>query len=97
MHDQGGGNSADGCTKMALTALVPRPTRNADGVTLGSPAEEGPPVSSERLDLASQSGIMGFACLAAQRSSSVAILPQHMLNTIAEERAPFTWRLYAHK
>ncbi len=48
--------------------------------------------------MAPKSGVMEPSCLAARRSLPVTdALPQCVLNTISEARAPSTRRLYAHK
>ncbi len=65
----------------------------ADPVT--DPLEKGPPLSSERDDMASTARVMGPACVAARREPFG--LPQRVLNTMAKARAPFTRCLYALK
>ncbi len=98
VQDQGGeGNVAVGHAEMAHAALVLGPIRTAVGTALDNSTEEGPSVSSGGLDLASPTRTMGSTCLAAQRSSPIVTLPQRMLDTITEARAPSTRRLYAHK
>ncbi len=62
---------------------------------LADPLETGPPLSSERHDMASTARVMGTACVAARWEPFV--LPEHVLNTMAESRAPSTRRLYALK
>ncbi len=57
--------------------------------------ETGPPLSSERHAVASTAQVMGPACMAAQREPFD--LPEHVLNNMAEARAPSTRRLYALK
>ncbi len=47
---------------------------------VADPLETGPPLSSERYDMASTARIMGPACVAAQREPFS--LPEHVLNTI---------------
>ncbi len=61
----------------------------------GDPLETGPPLSSERHDIASTAQVMGPAFLAARRKPFV--LPERVLNLMAEARAPSTRRLYALK
>ncbi len=62
---------------------------------MADPLETGPPLSSKRHDMASTARVMGPACVAAQREHFV--LPERVLNTMAEARAPSTRRLYALK
>ncbi len=50
------------------------------------PLETGPPLSSERHDMASTARVMGPACVAARREPFV--LPERVLNTMAEASAP---------
>ncbi len=59
------------------------------------PLETGPPLSSERHYMASTARVMGPACVAARREPFV--LPERVLDTMAEARAPSTRRLYALK
>ncbi len=60
---------------------------------MADPLETGPPLSSERHDMASTARVMGPARVAARRE----LLPERVLNTMAEARAPSTRRLYALK
>ncbi len=62
---------------------------------MADPLEMGPPLSSKRHDMASTTRVMGPACVAALREPF--ILPEHVLNTMAEARAPSTRRFYALK
>ncbi len=62
---------------------------------MADPLETGPPLSSERHDIASTARVMGPACVAARRETFV--LPERVLNTMAEARAPSTRRLNALK
>ncbi len=62
---------------------------------MADPLETGPPLSSERHDMASTARVMGPACVAARREPFV--LPERVLDTMAEARAPSTRRLYALK
>ncbi len=57
--------------------------------------ERGPLFSSERYDMASTARVIGLACVAAQREPFG--LSEHVLNTMAEARAPSIQRLYALK
>ncbi len=57
--------------------------------------ETGPPLSSERHDMGSTAWAMGPACVAARREPFS--LPERVLNTMAEARAPSTRCLYALK
>ncbi len=85
-------------TEMAQSAVVPRTGGVAGSPPVDYPTEERPSLSSTRNDLAPKSGVMEPSCLAARRSLPVTdTLPQRVLNTISEARAPSTRRLYAHK
>ncbi len=64
-------------------------------LTARGQTETGPPLSSERHDMASTARVMSPACVAARREPFV--LPEHVLNTMAEARAPSTRRLYILK
>ncbi len=57
--------------------------------------ETGPPLSSKRHEMASMARVMGPACVAARREPFV--LPEPVLDTMAEARAQSTRRLYALK
>ncbi len=59
------------------------------------PLEMGPLLSSERYAMASTARVMGSACVAAQQEPFG--LPERVLNTMAEARAPSTRYLYALK
>ncbi len=72
--------------------ITPTPTV---GSPVAKPLETGPPLSSEWHDMASTARVMGPACVAARRKTFV--LPERVLNTMAEARAPSTRRLYALK
>ncbi len=67
----------------------------ADGSPVANPLETGPPFSSERHDMVSTARVIGPACVAARREPFS--LPECVLNTMAEARAPSTRRLYALK
>ncbi len=67
----------------------------AESIPVADPLEMGRPFSSERHDMASMARVMGPACVAARREPFV--LPEHVLNTMAEARALSTRRLYALK
>ncbi len=62
---------------------------------VADPLETGPPLSSERHDMASTARVVGPACVAARREPFV--LAERILDTMAEARAPSTRRLYALK
>ncbi len=62
---------------------------------VADPLETGPPLSSERYDMASTARVMVPACVAAQREPFR--LPERVLNTMAEARAPSTQCLYTLK
>ncbi len=67
----------------------------ADGSPVANPLETGPPFSSERHNMVSTARVIGPACVAARREPFS--LPEYVLNTMAEARAPSTRRLYALK
>ncbi len=67
----------------------------AESSPVADPLEMGPPLSGERHDIASTAQFMGPACVAARREPFV--LPERVLNTMVEARAPSTRRLYALK
>ncbi len=67
----------------------------AESSPLADPLETGPPLSSERHDMASTARVMGPACVAARRKTFV--LPERVLNNMAEAKAPSIRRLYALK
>ncbi len=62
---------------------------------MANPLETEPPLSSERHAMASTARVMGPLCVAAQREPFN--LPERVLSTMAEVRAPSTRRLYALK
>ncbi len=67
----------------------------ADGSPVANPLETGPPLLSERHNMASTARVMGPACVASRREPFS--LPERVLNTMAEARAPSTRCLYALK
>ncbi len=62
---------------------------------MADPLETGPPLSSKRHNMASTARVTGPACVATRREPFV--LPESVLNTMAEARAPSTRRLNALK
>ncbi len=72
-----------------------RVIQGAESSPVADPLETGPPLSSERQDMASTALVLGPVFVAAQREPF--ILPERVLNTMAEARAPSTRRLYALK
>ncbi len=62
---------------------------------VANPLQTGPPLSSERYAMASTAWVMSLACVATQREPFG--LPEHVLNMMAETRAPSTRCLYALK
>ncbi len=60
----------------------------AQSSPMADPLETGPPLSSERYAMESTARVMGPAFVAAQREPFG--LPERVLNTMAEARAPFT-------
>ncbi len=69
-----------------------------DGSPVANPPETGPPFEANGTiwhDMAFTARVMGSTCVAARREPFC--LPEHVLNTMAEARAPSTRRLYAPK
>ncbi len=60
----------------------------AESSPVADPLETGPPLSSERHDMAFTARVMGPACVAARWEPFV--LPERVLNTMAEAKAPST-------
>ncbi len=77
------------------STLVVRADSAAHSSPVAHSSETGPPVSSERDNLAPSARSVGPAPLAARREP--ASFSESMLNTISEARAPSTRRLYALK
>ncbi|CAM4659841.1 unnamed protein product [Leuciscus chuanchicus] len=75
--------------------LVPNCDAVSEHRPVASASEEGSPLSSQRLDLASSPRAVVPACVGHQRVP--ADLPQGVLNTITQARAPSTRHLYASK
>ncbi len=69
--------------------------RSAESSPVADPLEMGSPLSSVRHDMASTARVMGPPCVAARREPFV--LPERILNTMAEARSPSTRRLYTLK
>ncbi len=67
----------------------------AHGSPVANPPQTGPPFSSWRHDMASTAQVMGPACVAARWEPFS--LPERVLSTMAEARAPSTRCLYALK
>ncbi len=67
----------------------------AESSPMANPLETGPPFSSEWHDMAFTVRVMGPACVSARREPFV--LPERVLNTMAEARAPSTRCLFALK
>ncbi len=59
---------------------------------VANPLETGPPLSTEWHAMASTARVIDPACVAAQREPFN--LPEHVISTMAEARAPSTRRLY---
>ncbi len=72
-----------------------RVTPAAESSPVADPLETGPPLSSERHDVSSTARVMGPACVAARRKPFV--LPERVLDTMAEARTLPTRRLYTLK
>ncbi len=67
----------------------------AESSPVADPLETGPPLSSERHNMAPTARVMGPACVAARQEPFV--LPERVLNIMAEARAPSTRCFYALK
>ncbi len=67
----------------------------AESSPLADPLGTGTPLSSEWHNMASTAKVMGPACVVARQEPFV--LPEHVLNTMSEARAPSTRCLYALK
>ncbi len=70
----------------------------ADGSPVANPPETGPPFKANGTiwhDMAFTAQVMGSTCVAARREPFC--LPEHVLNTMAEARAPSTRRFYTPK
>ncbi len=65
----------------------------ADSSPVADLLETGPPLSSELHNMASTARVMGPPCVAARREPFG--LPECVLNTMVEARAPSTRQLYA--
>ncbi len=77
------------------TTLVVRADSATDSSPLARAPETGSPLSGERNNMAPSTRAVGSLHLAAQREPTG--LPERVLNTISEARAPSTRRLYALK
>ncbi len=75
--------------------LKPRADSATDSSPLARAPETGSPLSGERNNMTPSTRAVGFLPLAAQREPTG--LPERVLNTISEARAPSTRRLYALK
>ncbi len=80
---------------MGKPTLVVRADSAADSSPLAHAPETGSPLSGERNNMAPSTRAVGSPSLAARREPIS--LPERVLNTISEARAPSTRRLYALK
>ncbi|CAM4642809.1 unnamed protein product [Leuciscus chuanchicus] len=80
---------------LGIQAVVSRAVSVIGQNSLACSAEERPPHTGQRDDMASTTRLMGPPCLAPKRVPRD--LPEKVLNTISEARAPSTRRLYALK
>ncbi len=84
--------------ELAEPALVHGPDRAAGGTALADPHQEGPAISSERLSVAPESGVVEPSCMAASGiSEELSALHSRVLDMLMEVWAPATRRLYALK
>ena len=87
--------SAISSSSLADPGLVPRVDAAVCSRPVANPSEARPPDSGQQDNLASPSRLMGPTCMATQRVPQN--LPEGVLNTIKEARAPSTRRLYLSK
>ncbi len=90
-----GSQGAIGGPLVEEPTLVVRADSATDSSPLARAPETGSPLSGERNNMAPSTRAVGSLHLAAQRESTG--LPERVLNTISEARAPSTRRLYALK
>ncbi len=90
-----GSQGAIGGPLVEEPTLVVRADSATDSSPLAPAPETGSPLSGERNNMAPSTRAVGFLRLAAQREPTG--LPERVLNTISEARAPSTRRLYALK
>ncbi|KAK2901343.1 hypothetical protein Q8A67_009458 [Cirrhinus molitorella] len=97
VQDQGGrGAGPAGCAVLAHPDLVRRPHAPRDSPSLEDSPEEGPSFSGGRHDLAPASRSMEPARVASGRDTEdLAGLPQAVIDTITQARAPSTRQAYA--
>ncbi len=84
-----------GGTNLGCQSLVVRADSATDSSPLARAPETGSPLSGERNNMAPSTRAVGSLHLAAQREPTG--LPERVLNTISEARAPSTRRLYTLK
>ncbi len=90
-----GSQGAIGGPLVEEPTLVVRADSATDSSPLARASETGSPLSGERNNMAPSTRAVGSLHLAAQREPTG--LPERVLNTISEARAPSTRRLYALK
>ncbi|CAM4733894.1 unnamed protein product [Leuciscus chuanchicus] len=87
--------SATSSSVLEEPGLVPSSDAAGKHCPMADTGEEGPPLSSQGLDLASSPGALVPTCVGHQRVP--VSLPEGVLNTITQARAPSTRRLYSSK
>ncbi|KAL0165463.1 hypothetical protein M9458_037307, partial [Cirrhinus mrigala] len=99
VQDQGGrGAGLVGCAVLAHPDLVCRPQAPCDSPSLEDSPEEGPSFSGDGHNLAPASRPLEPPCVASGRDSAdLTGLPQAVINTITQARAPSTRQAYALK
>ncbi|KAL0147058.1 hypothetical protein M9458_057582, partial [Cirrhinus mrigala] len=97
VQDQRGwGAGSAGCAVLAHPNLICRPHAPPDSPSLEDPLEEGPSFSGDGHYLAPASRSMEPACVASgQDTLDLAGLPQAVVETITQSRAPSTRQAYA--
>ncbi|KAL0147599.1 hypothetical protein M9458_057105, partial [Cirrhinus mrigala] len=97
VQDQGGrGAGSAGCAVLAHPDLVCRPHAPRDSPSLEDPLEEGPSFSGDGHNLAPASRSVEPACVASGRDTvDLSGLPQAVIETITQSRAPSTRQAYA--
>ncbi|KAL0147601.1 hypothetical protein M9458_057107, partial [Cirrhinus mrigala] len=97
VQDQGGrGAGSAGCAVLAHPDLVCRPHAPRDSPSLEDPFEEGPSFSGDGHNLAPASRSVEPACVASGRDTvDLSGLPQAVIETITQSRAPSTRQAYA--
>ncbi|XP_056614726.1 TBC1 domain family member 20 isoform X1 [Triplophysa dalaica] len=94
-NQRGDGDGDPRRSVLAESTVVSGPKRIVNGTAVADSPQERPVVPSERHDISPQLAAVESSCLAS--SGVLNALPQRVLDTISECRAPSTRRLYALK